>query len=438
LEAAEVVIRGEGITEADVLGLISNLVDKSLLTMEVFPGPSRVPRYRMLEPVRQFAQEQLEESGETQSVRREHARWCVGLAEEAEAGSNGSSPAESLDHIEADYGNLRAALRWTLACGDTGVGLRLGGALWWFWYARGHLTEGRMWLEGHLSGNGFAPTRIKGRALNCAGWIAIFQGDFEGAKALVEDALVLFRGLGDEEGVATSLTLLGCVAVLGERDDMAVADLLQEAVELRPKLKDRRALGTSLELSGIVAALEGEYRRSDELHSKAVALFREAGDDIGVNNCLNTWGLAALSSRDYEKASALLKESLRLSRKSEHRVTTQSALVGLGAVAVSRRQPARAARLWGAAEYIGETFGIRMTPAGLSLIDFEGHLKIARSHLDGQEFTASWSEGKALSLAATIEYALADKRSKSSPPPPHGGIRPETPVLPHLPDVRRR
>jgi DNA-binding CsgD family transcriptional regulator len=110
--------------------------------------------------------------------------------------------------------------------------------------------------------------------------------------------------------------------------------------------------------------------------------------------------------------------------ESDHKVTIHSSLLGLGGVATSRGQPARAARLWGAVEALEDNFGIRMTPAGLSLAGYETHLAAARFRLDEEEFAAAWSEGKTMPLEEAIRYAVSEEEPAPTPEVPTSGTQP--------------
>ncbi|MBA2534363.1 MAG: hypothetical protein H0V21_05090 [Rubrobacter sp.] len=152
LEAAEAVGTGEGVEEGEVLDLLSGLVDKSL----VVAGRAergRV-RYRMLEPIRQYARERPEERGEGEELRRRHAGFFLALAEEAEPELFGPRDVEWFECLEVEHDNMRAALSWALERAEAELGLRLGGALWPFWEAHGHYREGRRWLEEALEKEG--------------------------------------------------------------------------------------------------------------------------------------------------------------------------------------------------------------------------------------------------------------------------------------------
>jgi ATP/maltotriose-dependent transcriptional regulator MalT len=347
-------------------------------------------------------------------MRMRHAEHYLALAERAERDLGGPDQARWLKRLQTEHDNLRAALWWTLERDETELAFRLAGTLVEFWYVRGHLAEGRRCLEACLGASDGGTTGARANVLNGAGWLALWQGDYEDAKAFLQKAIAMFRELNDEEGVASSLVYLSTVGVLGERDDIPVTTLLEEATGLRPKIKDRRTLGNLLLISGVVAAMEGDMARSEALQEESLTLFREIGDTRSINHCLNVLGLVALSGHDYERAHELLEEDLRLSWDLDHKVTVHSSLLGLGGVAASRGQMARAVRLWGAVEAIEENFGNRMTPAGLTLAGYESHLALARSRLEEEGFAAAWAEGKAMSTEEAVGYALSEDDTHST------------------------
>jgi ATP/maltotriose-dependent transcriptional regulator MalT len=220
--------------------------------------------------------------------------------------------------------------------------------------------------------------------------------------------------LGDKEGIATSLANLGSVAWLGQRDDVPVAALVEEAKGLRPELEDRRTVAHLLLLEGGVALARGDRERMVMLNEESLALFREVRDALGIVMCLMNIGLVMVGQGDYERATTLLRESLSLARELDHKLFIQYCVTGLGGVAASQGWPVRAARLWGAAEGMSETYDTHFTPAGRSLIDYEGRLAAARSQLDEVTWTAAWAEGRAMSPEQAVEYAL---EQESSPEP---------------------
>ena len=188
--------------DADLLGDISSLVDHSLLREE-----ERVAgevAFSMPETVREYALARLAESGESEVIRERHAGYYLTLAEAAEQELKGPWQADWLRRLESERDNLRAALLWAHGSGQAQVGLRLAGALQWFWLMRGYFTEGRTLLARALAAAGGSPA-ARAKALTGNGMLTWRQGDFEGAATLLQKALDLYRGLGDTAGAAFAL-----------------------------------------------------------------------------------------------------------------------------------------------------------------------------------------------------------------------------------------
>jgi predicted ATPase/DNA-binding SARP family transcriptional activator/DNA-binding CsgD family transcriptional regulator len=426
LEAAEEVCSEEGIERDYVLDLLSELVERSLLVAGA-EQEERV-RFRMLELLRQYGQERLEESGEAQRVRERHAEYYLALAEaadaqEAERELNAARPVAWLERMESEHANLRAALNWSLdkdAGPDGGraaqLGLRLAVALWWFWHTHDYLSEGRRYLERALSGRSdLSMTRWRARALNAAAGLALYQADYGASKALMEEALSLYRELGDKEGIATGLTDLGLVAVLGQRDDIPLTAVLEELRGLKPELENRNTLAYLLMLEGLIALSRNDLEHSVTLHEQGLLLFREIRNTQGIITCLGHLGLLALIRGDYESAPALLRESLRLAWELDYKQSIQHCLYTLACVTACREQPVRAASLWGAVEGMEEDYGAHLTPVILSLTNYEGYLSRGRSQLGEERFAAALAGGKAMSLGQAIEYALSDEEEREPP-----------------------
>jgi non-specific serine/threonine protein kinase len=425
LEAAEAVCSGEGIEEGEVLDLLSELVERSLVVAEA--GDEEALRYGMLELVRQYAREELEESGEFEGLRSRHAWYYLALAEREEAqdadpGVKRPRPVAWLRQMESEHANLRAALGWSLdqdaghpdgniepEGGRAELRLRLPTALFWFWQTHDYQSEGRSYLERVVSNSTTttAPPLVA-RALDAAGGIAGFQGDIGVAKALLEEGLALYRQLGDEEGIASALTDLGMIAVGGQRDDIPLSAVMEELGELKPALKSRHTLAWLLLVEGGIAVGQGDLEHSVALCERSLELFRETRDARGILSCQLHLGMLALVGADYEGAVPMLRESLRLAWDLDYTVVIQCSLYSLACVAASQEQPILAARLWGAVEGLEEAHGVRIASLILSVTDYEGRLGIVRSQLGEEAFSEAWAEGKAMPLERAVEYSLSE------------------------------
>jgi hypothetical protein len=220
-----------------------------------------------------------------------------------------------LDRLEAEHDNLRTALGWSLQQPEVEPPLRLAADLTLFWHTHGHLSEGRAWLERTISASSATTdSHTRAKALNGAGWIAMFQGEYEAARALLEKALALFRELEDEDGVVTSITNLGLVAVLGERQDIPVPALLREAMGLRSKLTNPRTVASLLILSGLVSFAQSDAERAWEPHEESLAICRETGNAGGMIVCLTNLGLMAVGRADKARALAPLEGETNLTQ----------------------------------------------------------------------------------------------------------------------------
>jgi tetratricopeptide (TPR) repeat protein len=355
LEAVEAVGAGEGIEEGEVLDLVSRLVEKSLVVARATPGGDL--RYRMLEPVRQYGRERLENAGETpacpetvacpdemEAARRRHAAWYLALAEEAEPKLVGAEQAGWLDRLETEHDNLRAALGWFLAVdsGEAEKRLRLAGALGEFWRVRGHLSEGLRWLETALANGEEAPhARVK--ALVHAGWIAWVRADFGRSTVFSEEALALSRKLGDKAGAATALFNLGMVAIYDQMRAEEARALFEESLALRRELDDAAGASRALQRLGLISVVQQDFGRAAELYEESLMLARQAGDRVVIAVSLWLGSLVYLGLDDHRLVRALGEEGFALVRQTGHTHINALILHVLAASAGSQGQPARSA-----------------------------------------------------------------------------------------------
>lgn len=407
LGAAEAVGAGGDIGEGDVLDVLSRLVDKSLVLAEGGAGVSRAtpPRYTMLEPVRQYGEERLAASAEAEAVRRRHASWFFGLAQEVEPWLRGARREVWLERLEGEYGNLRAALAWALERGEVDLGLWFGGALGEFWYMGGNLGEGRRWLEAALANSADAPpTPARIEALLRAGWIAWEQGDYAGSAALSGEGLALAQESGDEAGAVAALSSLGWVALL-QIDLGRASALAEEALALGRALGDTGGVARALLVLGLAAVVRQDPEQATALHEESLALSRRAGDSLATALSLGMGALAALGRGDHRLAEALCEEGFAHAPQPMVMNVTIFLLQASAAVACAQERPARAARLWGAAESLRETIGASLSPAEAHV--HEPYAEAARAGLDAAAWEEAWAEGKAITAEEAAAYAVA-------------------------------
>ena len=348
LEAAEAVGAADAARVREVLERLGELAGQSLVTVEHVPAGGT--RYGMLEPVRQYAREKLEESGEAAATRGRHAGYFVNLAESADEALLGPDHAAWLERLEREHDNLREALRWARKAGDVETGLRLSGSLAWFWWMHGYLSEGRRWIEEFLERSAADPAEPTGgparaKALFNAGRLAFGQGDLPRAAEILEESLTLYRGIGDEDGTVLALVHLGqLLRAHGDQD--RAAKLSEEGLALSRRLGDRRSTAIALNTLGHIERHRGSVKRATVLHEESLALFREVSNQRGIAYTLSNLGLLALGGGDLGRALALYEESLSLYERSGDKAGTALVLTYLGDIAREQGDEDRAVALY--------------------------------------------------------------------------------------------
>jgi predicted ATPase/class 3 adenylate cyclase/Tfp pilus assembly protein PilF len=342
LEAIEAICDVEGDLPMEAFEGVSSLVDKSLLRQE--EGPDGEPRFVMLETVHEFAREKLEKTAEAEQIKRVHAENFLNLAEVAFPELRGPDQLEWLERLEAEHDNTRAALSWALGGNEAEVALRLGGALWWFWWMRGHNSEGRRWLEQALAIEGRVSPEVRAMALAGVGELATSQGDLDRAKEACEEGLELLEHQAREAKLCL-LAFLGWVAL--EREEYGQAkQLFEEGLALSRQMRDTWWLANSLSNVAVVSHSLGDYEKATELYEQSMDLFREQGDKRRLATCLNNLAMVVCSQGELVRAAQLIEESVALLRELGARGVASVGLCNLGWIALLQDDLSRAADLY--------------------------------------------------------------------------------------------
>jgi predicted ATPase/DNA-binding winged helix-turn-helix (wHTH) protein/Tfp pilus assembly protein PilF len=453
LEAASQVCSEAPITKDDVVYVLIGLIEQSLVVAE-----EDGDRYRMLETVRQYAQERLEEPGIGDVVRERHRDYFLALAEETEPKLTGAEQSVWLHRLDEDHDNLRAALAWSLDQSESRDSLRLCAALQRFWMMRGHLSEGRAWCARALGkSEREAPTSDRARtliaagtlaswqadypaakllheeslkisrelddrtriasALSSLGWILSYEGDNSAARALLEECLAITRKLGNLSGIAGALNNLG--NVINEQGDFGAARALyEECLAIAQELGDRRGIGIVLHNLGTVVYSQGDIQGARELLERSLAIRREVGDRPGTATSLNNLAEVTRTQGDISSARVLYQEGLTISRDVGDKRQIAYALEGFAAMAADLGNCLRAACLWGAAARLREEIGLPLPIKERSR--FDERIATSRATAGGAAFDHAWQQGRALTLEQAIELALerTGEASMSNVPAP--------------------
>jgi predicted ATPase/DNA-binding SARP family transcriptional activator len=327
-----------------LLDLLTSLVDKSLVGYAAHPEQDEItgPRYRLQEAVRQYATEKLHESGEVDAVRVKHRDWCLHFAEEAVPKLRTAEQEVWERRLVAEHDNLCAALDRVAAKAsetddnveDAESAVSLAGALWWFWYARGHYREGRMRLEQALSSPAARrPTEERARALNGVGTLAYLQGDYVAARAYHEESLHIQKALGNQRGIAASMGNLANLAY--SQNDFATArPLYEECLAIFRAVGNQLGMASALINLGNVARELGDPVASYAFHEESLAIYREVGDRRGMAWSLHLMGRMKASQGEHETAHSLLEESIQCFTRMEDKHGRAECFQILGELAV--------------------------------------------------------------------------------------------------------
>jgi predicted ATPase len=447
-------ICGPGLN-ADVLDGLQSLLNKSLLYQS--EGYNDEPRFIMLETIREYALEQLGESGEENQIRKRHLMFFLKLAEEAELHLDGSEQKNWLIRLDIEHDNLRTALDWGQSAEGTGeLTLRLASALGSFWDWRGYYSEGREYFSAALSRPAaIKSSSVKAKALLEAANLAFEQGDYPAARDLlktsvtvhhelgpinrldyahtlrmlgvaenamgdhitatflIEASLVTFRELNDLNGTARALWQLGWCAVRPGDYEQANR-YFSEALPLYREIRDKDGLAYVLAGLGEVALRLGNYERAKELLDESLVLRYEYGADWGIAATIGSLGWLALRQGDLEAAEKLLKESLTIRLEMGDRSGTAWCLEKMAEIALTRARMEqypyveinirRAAQLFGAAAALREPLESTIDLADQP--EYERQLGEVQSHLDEATFAVAWDAGQAMTFEQAVAYAL--------------------------------
>ena len=406
-----------------VLESLATLVDHSLLLQhETSTGE---PRLSMLETIREYALERLAESGERDATERAHAHYYLTLALTGELALRGPEQVQWMEWLELEVNNLRAALRWAQDHDAKDVGLRLAGALWYFWFLSGRQNEGRGWLAALLVASPEAAQApdVRAKAIVGASWLARSQGAFAEATALAGEGLALYERLADRGGRADALTTLVCVA-LDQDDPVRARPLAQESLALRREVGERWALGSSLNNVGYLAGVEGNLPEAAICFEEYLRLSRELGDTRSAALALYNLGDVARMQGDLERGKALLAEALALSRDVGWKEGTVQSVEGIARAVAAQGQTQQAAHLLAAAGTLRQAAQLPLRPAEQD--EYNNVVAAMRESLGDEVFEALWAAGAALSNQQVLDEAIAlaaVARPSHTSPAPAAGLR---------------
>lgn len=452
LDAARAVCSGGEVAAEQVLDHLTRLVNKSLVAADI---QAQVSRFHLLETVQQYAAGKLQAAGETLTTGAQHLQWFLELAEQAEPEQRSADQTLWLDRLELEHENFTAALEWSRTTSDGAEGgLRLAAALRWFWFARGHPGEGRLWLERGLAGaNGIAPA-VRAKGLDAAGALCHSLGDLVPAETYLTEGLTIWREIGDKRGMAISLNTLGLVAK-AQGSLIRAGTQLTKALALAREMDDVPRVATVLNNLAALAIDQGDYGAAQPFLRESLSIKRGLGDAAGIANSLHNLGDAALHQGAYAQAAAALREGLTFSRQVGVRHVSAQSLHSLGMVALRRGDhtgaDAHLRESLGLFQQLGDRSGIALCLEGLAEAavkrgacepavvllsaasawraandfpvppydrrDYDRVLGAAHAGIRSAAFADAWATGAAMSLEQAIDHAPTGEPERSQPAP---------------------
>ncbi len=379
------------------------LVDQSLLRRT---GPE--PRFRMLETVREFAREQLDEEGEAEQVEMGHASAYLAMAEEAAPRLVGPDQSRWLDRLEQDHDNIRVAFTWALEARDASIADRLLWALWRFWQIRGYLYEGRRLADATLALPA-TDARLRCRAYEAAGGIAYWKAEFEDCFKWYAAALELARQIGDPELVADALYNSGFGMVFPpDADPIAVAAaeaMLVEALQIYRELGDRVGEArVSWARATLVWSLpeHGSMARAVDFYRESADIFQEVGDVFQYGWAERMLSRVLLELDRTEEAVGHIRAAMDVFLPARDVSALTLLLLDLSILALKKGDEDRALRLQGAIQVMRKTTGIEMADFRTNRsVDIDA-LLLSR----GASAKPLLDEGAAMSFDEVVAYAL--------------------------------
>jgi predicted ATPase/DNA-binding winged helix-turn-helix (wHTH) protein len=446
LEAAEAVCNTRRDLGIDLFEGLSSLVDKNLV--QHVDRSEAAPRFAMLETIREYALERLDESGELSAVRRAHAAYFLVLAEEGNPELPAEERARWLAQCDPEIHNFRCALDWLFQAPDLDWSMRLCAALFRFWDMREHLTEGRTRMQTVLRLAGNDHPKERARLSHFVGALATSQRDYDSADRALELSLSIYEELGDESGIAASLNALAvnardrgdyvsaqsnferslaCWRLLPDRLAMArclhnLANVvkvrgdyararwaLHEAADIFLELGDHSGAAWSTNQQGDIARAQGDILAARILYQASLEVFREARDPWGIARSLTDLAHIDCEQGNHTAAHAECREALETFAGLGNKRGMARALEGSACLALAQGSSARALKLAAAAAHLRELISAPLHQAEQAKLD--QMLLPAWESLGETKGKHAWAEGSAMTLEKAVHYSLEEPES---------------------------
>lgn len=379
-----------------LLDLLTGLLDSSLIVRDA----NAPERWRMLHLVREYAQTQLDTQADADALRLKAMHWLVELAEESVNGLKGAEQQTWLDQLDQEQTNFQAALRWLIERHHAELAVRLGGALWQYWWMRGMFSAGRQLLEQVIAMWRDVAPAVQIRAWNGAGALACSQGDYPAAQQYFERCLTIQQELDDQRGMAMTRNNIGLIAVRSEDYELAQR-LFHANIAIFADQHDTYSLAATLSNLGMVARYQADYATAQDLFEQSLAARQRLGNRWGIATSQTNLAMVAVQQGHYDHALKLYRESLALLAEVGEQDSIAECFEGLAGVFWGKHEAERAALLCGAADGLRASIATPRTP--IDHVWFSAISAAVREQLGAGKFDQAWADGYSQSSDAVIE-----------------------------------
>ncbi len=384
------------------LPLLVTLVNKSWLSYN-----RQTDRYHIHELLRQYGIEKLSVRKDFQHGKyQKHADYFARLIQQS--ADIRYTKTDWFEQVLGEIDNLRLALASIIEKGDLSLAADLCKILEWFWFAKGHISEGRRWFGKVLSSGSADSLPLDDRAVLCrmAGYFAWFQGDNQSAMMLFQLSLELYQKLDNPAGIADLIVNLGMVAEQ-QGDFQQAQDMFAKSLCIRQELGDKYLVADSLYHIGVLNLYQSNFKEAQTNLSASLALFQSEKGVGMVQIVMHMLGFAELYLGEIEQAAERFREALILKRRQGAMFTAPFPLLGVASVLSARQQLEGAARIIGAAESLKQNTGLRLGPVFRRVI-LEPIISDLHDQLDEKTYHRMWTEGQHLTGEEAVDLALAE------------------------------
>jgi predicted ATPase/DNA-binding CsgD family transcriptional regulator len=426
LQAIEAISHTTGKQDMSLLDAVTSLLNQSLLQRESQVG-NEEQRFMMLETIREYALECLQNSDEEETIRQAYAEHYLALAKTIELKVMGGEPPRWIEWIESEFENLRAAFGWFLSSRDAERALAMIGALWAFW-SRNPTAESHRWVRQALECCQQSVTKVqtdtKAQAMHTAAMLEYYRGNWAQADMLADESLQLFRAAGNTHGTARILIIQGIGALL--QGQYAVANAVaDESVRVLQGTQDLWLFAEALLVLAYSFYFQGDHLQAYRLGKKGLTLSRQTGELYAMMRAVHAQALFAQTQGNCAVVQAMYEEGMAIIRatvKTGSLLPIAVCLVGMGAIVALQKQYTWAVCLWGKAKALYKTrdglselepYEWLATILGTNLL-YSQVMEAVRTQLGEQAFTTAWNEGQAM----TLEQLLAGPEPEMIPTRP--------------------